>query len=93
MRQKLSIVGAGNVGAAAAHWAASQQLADVVLVDIAPLEGKTKGTALDLMEATPVLGLAKVQLNLSPISRVRQRACIQTRRLPRPAFPHQAHAW
>ena len=57
MRKKLSIVGAGNVGAAAAHWAASQQLADVVLVDIAPLEGKTKGKALDLMEATPVLGL------------------------------------
>ena len=41
----------GNVGAAAAHWAASQQLADVVLVDIAPLEGKTKGKALDLLEA------------------------------------------
>jgi len=57
MRKKLSIVGAGNVGAAAAHWAASQQLADVVLVDIAPLEGKTKGKALDLLEATPVLGL------------------------------------
>ena len=43
MRKKLSIVGAGYVGATAAHWAVANELADVVLVDIEQLEGKTKG--------------------------------------------------
>jgi malate dehydrogenase len=33
-RAKISIIGAGNVGATAAHWAASKELGDIVLVDI-----------------------------------------------------------
>ena len=57
MRKKLSIVGAGHVGATAAHWAVANELSDVVLVDIEALEGKTKGKALDLAEATPVAGV------------------------------------
>ncbi|PSH05094.1 MAG: malate dehydrogenase [Acidobacteria bacterium] len=52
MRKKVSIVGAGNVGATAAHWIASKELADVVLVDI--MEGIPQGKALDLLEAMPV---------------------------------------
>ncbi len=52
MRKKVSIVGAGNVGATAAHWIASKELADVVLVDIA--EGIPQGKALDLLEAMPI---------------------------------------
>ena len=52
MRKKVSIIGAGNVGATAAHWIASKELADVVLVDIA--EGIPQGKALDLMEAMPI---------------------------------------
>ena len=53
-RNKLTIVGAGNVGATAAHWAADKELGDVVLVDI--VEGMPQGKALDLMEASPVGG-------------------------------------
>ncbi len=53
-RKKLSIVGAGNVGATAAHWAAAKELADVVLVDI--VEGVPQGKGLDLLEAMPVEG-------------------------------------
>ena len=34
MRKKVTIVGSGNVGATAAHWIASKELADVVLIDI-----------------------------------------------------------
>ncbi len=34
MRKKVTIVGAGNVGATAANWIAAKELADVVLVDI-----------------------------------------------------------
>ncbi|MBZ0252293.1 MAG: malate dehydrogenase [Candidatus Methylomirabilis sp.] len=53
-RRKLTIVGAGNVGATAAHWAAERELADVVLVDV--VEGVPQGKALDLTEARPVTG-------------------------------------
>src|SRR6202789_1404449 len=52
MRKKVSIVGAGNVGATAAHWIASKELADVVLIDV--VEGVPQGKALDLAEAMPI---------------------------------------
>jgi malate dehydrogenase len=52
MRKKVSIVGAGNVGATAAHWIAAKELADVVLVDV--IEGVPQGKALDLLEAMPI---------------------------------------
>src|SRR3954468_15156411 len=52
MRKKVSIVGSGNVGATAAHWIASKELADVVLIDI--IEGVPQGKALDLLEARPI---------------------------------------
>ena len=52
MRKKVTIVGAGNVGATAAHWIAAKELADVVLVDI--MEGVPQGKALDLMQAMPI---------------------------------------
>lgn len=54
MRKKITIVGAGNVGATAAHWAAERELGDIVLVDI--VDGIPQGKALDLMEARPVEG-------------------------------------
>lgn len=53
-RNKITIVGAGNVGATAAHWAAAKELADVVLIDV--VEGVPQGKALDLMEAGPIEG-------------------------------------
>ena len=52
MRKKVSVVGSGNVGATAAHWIASKELADVVLIDI--LEGIPQGKALDLQQAMPI---------------------------------------
>jgi len=54
MRRKVSIIGAGNVGASAAERIAMRRLADVVLVDI--VEGMPQGKALDLNEAGPVDG-------------------------------------
>ncbi|MFP4213976.1 MAG: malate dehydrogenase [Desulfohalobiaceae bacterium] len=53
-RKKITVVGAGNVGATAAHWAAIKELGDVCLVDI--VEGLPQGKALDLMQASPVEG-------------------------------------
>jgi malate dehydrogenase len=58
-RKKISVIGAGFVGATAAHWAAEKELGDVILVDI--LEGIPQGKALDLFEASPIEGFdAKV---------------------------------
>ncbi len=53
-RNKITVVGAGFVGATAAHWAAAKELGDVVLVDI--VEGVPQGKALDLLQASPVEG-------------------------------------
>src|SRR3954447_22269825 len=53
-RKKITVVGAGNVGATAAHWLASKELGDVVLVDI--VEGVPQGKALDLAETAPIEG-------------------------------------
>jgi malate dehydrogenase len=53
-RNKITVVGAGFVGATAAHWAAAKELGDVVLVDI--IEGMPQGKGLDLRESSPVEG-------------------------------------
>jgi malate dehydrogenase len=53
-RAKITIIGAGNVGATCAHWAAAKELGDIVLLDI--VEGMPQGKALDLYEASPVEG-------------------------------------
>ncbi len=55
-RAKISIIGAGNVGATAAHWAAAKELGDVVLVDVPQIDGVPQGKALDLAEAAPIEG-------------------------------------
>jgi malate dehydrogenase len=52
MQHKISVIGAGNVGATAAQRVAEKELADVVIVDI--LEGVPFGKALDLAEAAPI---------------------------------------
>ena len=54
MRNKVTIVGAGNVGASCAQRIAEKGNADVVLVDI--IEGMPQGKALDILESAPVLG-------------------------------------
>src|SRR6266496_4289332 len=53
-RRKVSIVGAGNVGATAGQRIADKELADVVLIDI--VEGVPQGKALDLAESAPIEG-------------------------------------
>ena len=56
MRNKITIVGAGNVGASCAAWLAERDLGNIVLVDIPQTEGMPKGKALDITQAGPVLG-------------------------------------
>lgn len=55
-RAKISIIGAGNVGATTAHWTAAAELGDVVLLDIPATEGMPAGKALDLFQAAPIMG-------------------------------------
>jgi malate dehydrogenase len=52
MEKKVTVIGAGNVGATAAQRLAEKELCDVVLVDI--IEGVPQGKALDLAEAAPI---------------------------------------
>ena len=54
MAAKITIVGAGNVGATTAHWAAAKELGDIVLIDI--IDGVPQGKALDLAESAPIAG-------------------------------------
>ena len=54
MRKKVTVIGAGNVGATLAHRIVDKQLADVALIDI--LEGVPQGKGLDLLEAGPIEG-------------------------------------
>ena len=54
-RAKISIIGAGNVGATCAHWAAAAELGDIVLLDIPAAGDMPKGKALDLAEAAPIM--------------------------------------
>ncbi len=54
MRKKITVVGAGNVGATLAQRLVDRELADVVMIDI--LEGIPQGKGLDLLESGPVQG-------------------------------------
>jgi malate dehydrogenase len=55
-RAKITVVGAGNVGATTAHWCAAAELGDIVLVDIPAAKDMPKGKALDLMQSSPIMG-------------------------------------
>jgi malate dehydrogenase len=54
MRQKVTVVGAGNVGATVAQRIVEKEIADVVLIDIVP--GIPQGKSLDILESAPVEG-------------------------------------
>ncbi|MEN0020939.1 MAG: malate dehydrogenase [Planctomycetota bacterium] len=53
-KAKISIIGAGNVGATCAHWAAQKELGDIVLLDIPDKEGVAKGKMIDLACCGPI---------------------------------------
>src|SRR6188472_3927745 len=55
-RARITIVGAGNVGATTAHWCAAAELGDIVLLDIPEVGDMPRGKALDLRQASPIVG-------------------------------------
>ena len=56
MNPKVSVIGAGNVGAEVARRIAEKELADVILVDV--LEGIPQGKALDMLQSGPIVGFS-----------------------------------
>jgi malate dehydrogenase len=58
MRPKISVIGAGNVGASLAQCLAIKDIADIVLLDI--VEGLPQGKALDLQESAPIMGFNSI---------------------------------
>jgi malate dehydrogenase len=56
MRSKITVVGAGNVGASCAAWLAERDLGDIVLVDIPATKDMPKGKALDLQQVGAISG-------------------------------------
>ena len=86
-RPKVTVIGAGNVGATTAQRIAEAGLADVVLVDI--VEGLPQGKALDLAEAAPVLGH---DCQVTRHERLRRHGRLGHRRgdqRPRPSAGHE----
>ncbi|MDA1208781.1 MAG: malate dehydrogenase [bacterium] len=57
-RSKVSIIGAGHVGGATAHWLAAKDIADIVLLDIPQSGDMPRGKALDLMQSGPIEGFS-----------------------------------
>ena len=55
-RAKITVIGAGNVGATTAHWCASLELGDIVLLDVPQTENMPRGKALDLLQSSPIMG-------------------------------------
>ena len=56
-RAKITIIGAGNVGATCAHWCAAAELGDIVLLDIPQAGDMPAGKALDLRQSSPHHGI------------------------------------
>jgi malate dehydrogenase len=56
MQNKVTVVGAGNVGATLAQRLAEMEIADVVLVDIPQVEGMPQGKSLDIRQSAPIYG-------------------------------------
>ncbi len=55
-RKKITVIGAGNVGATLVQRLAEMEIADIVVVDIPQTEGMPAGKALDLAESAPIFG-------------------------------------
>ena len=94
MDKKVTVIGAGNVGATAAHWLAETELADIVLVDI--VEGVPQGKSLDLAQALriegPMSSARGQRLRINRWFRHRRhhrRLPAQTRDEPRRSAPDQ----
>jgi malate dehydrogenase len=83
-RAKISIIGAGNVGATTAHWCAAAELGDIVLLDIPQTGTMPQGKALDLAQAGPIMGYdAQIQGTTSYADTAGSHIVVITAGIPR----------
>ncbi len=81
-RSKITVVGAGNVGATLAQRLAERGYADIVLVDI--VEGLPQGKALDMLEAGPIVGYDSTIVGTNGYEETaRSSICVITSGVPR----------
>src|ERR1700737_2345528 len=81
-RSKITVVGAGNVGATLAQRLAERGYADIVLVDI--VEGLPQGKALDMLEAGPIVGYDSTIVGTNGYEETAQSTvCVITSGVPR----------
>ena len=83
-RRKIALIGAGNIGGELAVIAAGGELGDIVIVDIPEKEGVAKGKALDIMQATAIMGCDVAIEGTADYSRIDHAdVCIVTAGVPR----------
>jgi malate dehydrogenase len=83
-RKKIALIGAGQIGGNLALLAAERQLGDIVLYDIAAVEGMAKGKALDISQLLPVAGFdARITGTSSYEDVAGADVCIITAGIPR----------
>jgi malate dehydrogenase len=82
MRSKVTVVGAGNVGATLGQRVAERDYADVVLVDVIP--DMPMGKALDILEAGPVLGYDSLVVGANGYDETEGSDVVHEPRRPRP---------
>ena len=87
-RPKITVVGAGNVGASVAQYAVEKELGDVVLVDV--IEGIPQGKALDLAQAGPVHGYDSRLIGSNTLRRDGRLRHRRDHRRARPQARHDA---
>ncbi len=91
-RKKITVVGAGNVGATTAHRLVDKELGDVVLVDI--IEGMPQGKALDLPNPAPSNVMTAASLGPTVIAKPPvQMSLSSPRAYCRPALPRAPGQW
>ena len=73
-RNKISIIGAGNVGASCAQRIAEKGYADIVLLDT--IEGLPQGKALDILESAPILNFDSQIIGTNSYQETQQDYCV-----------------
>src|SRR4051794_41576322 len=91
-RAKITVIGAGNVGATTAHWCAAAELGDIVLLDIPQTGDMPKGKGLDLRQASPIVGFDSDIIGTTNYDdTVGSDVVVITAGLPRQPGPNRRH--
>ena len=88
-RAKITVVGAGNVGASCAAWMAERDLGDIVLLDIPVTKDMPKGKALDLLQVGPISGYNSRLKGTTDYADTDKFGCVRHHRRRAPQTRHE----